>query len=96
MYWPGTGSCHAHTVPRNHISEVSSSYLEDVLAHMRETSSGSILAACGRFGFSRGVHRCTDSLKREYDREHFFLDLRISLLGLSECSARVRDRLASL
>ena len=35
-------------------------------------------------------------LKREYDREHFFLDLCISLLGLSECSARVRDRLASL
>ena len=42
----------------NHISEVSSSYLEGVLAHTRETSSGSILVAC-RFGFSRGVRRCT-------------------------------------
>ena len=59
VYQPGTGSCHAHTVPRNHISEVSSSYLEGVLAHTREASSGLILAACDRFGFSRGVRRCT-------------------------------------
>lgn len=35
-------------------------------------------------------------LKWENDREHFFLNLRVSLLGLSERSACVRDRFASL
>ena len=68
MLWKGcrlsVGFRHVHIMPPSCIFEASTSYLVVVLVHTQEASVRWILAACGCFVFSCGVHRCIDEISR--------------------------------
>ena len=69
----GVDSHRVRSALRSRTFEALTSYLVVFLEHTREASVRWIQAVCGRFGFSRGVHRCIDGISLERTRLRAFL-----------------------
>ena len=95
VYRPSTGSCHAHTAPhreKSHHHTLTAFWrtrerlLQDRFQQLVVALDFHLASVAVLFKF----------LKWEYDYKHFFLNLCVSLLGLSQRSACVCDWFASL